>query len=147
MGQTIRVGAYVLLLEEGKLLLCRLSRPTPKGLIWTLPGGGLEFGEHPEQAAVREAREETGFEVALEGLVSVESYLGVEVQHLCFIYRGRILSGELAFEQNGSTDEVRWVTPAEAGELALVELAVDGIRHAFSSSRVVGADGAEQAGS
>jgi ADP-ribose pyrophosphatase YjhB (NUDIX family) len=128
----IRVGAYVLLLEEGKLLLCRLVHPTPKGLLWTLPGGGLEFGEHPEAAAVREAREETGFKVGLGPLVAVESYVGPDVQHLCFVYRAQILGGELTVEAEGSTNEVRWVTPEEARDLPLVELAADGIRHAFS---------------
>lgn len=128
----IRVGAYVLLVEAGKLLLCKLVHPTPKGLFWTLPGGGLEFGEHPEQAAVREAREETGFDVALEGLVAVENYVGPEQQHLCFVYRARILGGELTVEQDGSTNEVRWTTPEEARQMLLVELAADGMRHAFT---------------
>ena len=128
----IRVGAYVLLVEAEKLLLCRLVHPTPKGLFWTLPGGGLEFGEHPETAAVREAREETGFDVALDGLVAVESYVGPDVQHLCFVYRARLLGGELTVEEDGSTNEVRWTAPEEGKAMLLVELAADGMRHAFS---------------
>lgn len=134
MSGVLRVGAYVLLTEEDRILLCRLSSPTPKGLWWTLPGGGLEFGERPEEAAVREAWEETGFEVALEGLASVENYVGLALQHLCFVYQARIVSGELTTEVDGSTAEVRWVTQTEAEALPLVELAADGVRLAFAPS-------------
>lgn len=60
---------------EGVALLCRratdgallmvLQAGPGEPLTWAVPGGGIESGETPEQAAVREAREETGLEVAL----------------------------------------------------------------------------------
>ena len=68
--QWTRVAAYVLLTDQDRILLCRLSRPTKD---WTLPGGGLNFGERPEDAAVRESLEETGYNVRITGLSSVDS--------------------------------------------------------------------------
>jgi 8-oxo-dGTP pyrophosphatase MutT (NUDIX family) len=49
-------------------LLCILLRdPTTRVVRWFLPGGAIERGESPEEAAVREALEETGYRVAIEG--------------------------------------------------------------------------------
>lgn len=55
--------------DRGVLLVER--RSPPHG--WALPGGFVDAGETVEQAAVREAREETGLEVALTGLLGVYS--------------------------------------------------------------------------
>ena len=46
----------------GRLLLIRRGHDPHRGL-WSLPGGRIEAGESPEQAVVREVREETGLEV------------------------------------------------------------------------------------
>jgi 8-oxo-dGTP diphosphatase len=58
-------GVNVAVLREGRvLLMLRAELP-----VWCLPGGHIEPGETPEQAAVREAAEETGLQVRLIGRV------------------------------------------------------------------------------
>ncbi len=57
---------------------------------WGLPGGSLEYGEHPEKAVVREVREETGLNVCIEKLLLVNSWLPdrVGLYYLCRITDG-----------------------------------------------------------
>jgi len=52
---------------EGRVLLARHV----EGQQWVLPGGAIELGEVPADAAIREMREETGIAVRLTGLVGV----------------------------------------------------------------------------
>ena len=56
--------------QPGEVLLIRRANP-PLG--WAVPGGFVEVNESTEQAAVREAREETGLQVTLQGLLGVYS--------------------------------------------------------------------------
>lgn len=114
----LRVGAYAVLTDGGRLLLPHLNDHV--GVGWTLPGGGLEPGEHPEAAAVREVFEETGYDVELTATLGVNSFvvggdrrlraqdMGTDLQILQIIYRARILGGELRVEVDGSTDDVAW---------------------------------------
>jgi len=57
---------------------------------WGLPGGGLEYGEHPEDAVVREVWEETGLNVCIDKLLLVNSWLPdrVGLYYLCRIKDG-----------------------------------------------------------
>lgn len=51
----------VVLDPDGRVLLFRYDDPPPLGVHWLTPGGGIDDGETPAQAAAREVREETGW--------------------------------------------------------------------------------------
>ncbi|MBX3142218.1 MAG: NUDIX domain-containing protein [Trueperaceae bacterium] len=73
-GFDTRVGAYCVLVENDAVLLVHLRTEQFEKGEWTLPGGGVDPLEKPEQAALREVREETGLEVELTGLLAVDSF-------------------------------------------------------------------------
>jgi ADP-ribose pyrophosphatase YjhB (NUDIX family) len=60
-----RVAAYAVILREGRILLSRLAPSVTPEELWTLPGGGLDHGEDPRDAVVREIREETGLDAMI----------------------------------------------------------------------------------
>jgi ADP-ribose pyrophosphatase YjhB (NUDIX family) len=60
----------VIIEVEGKIVLVRRKYP-PQG--WAIPGGFIDAGERAEEAAIREAREETGLSVTLNALLGVYS--------------------------------------------------------------------------
>jgi len=135
-----RIGAYVVVLDEaGRLLLCRNGDGGPEHGSWTLPGGGLEFGEDPAAGALRELEEETGLRGELDAIAAVRSRhvergpaSGRRPVHAVFlIYRGHVLGGTLRPEVGGSTDECAWLTRNEAERLSLMELGRIGVRLAF----------------
>lgn len=133
MDHDTRVGAYAVLVRDERLLLAHWVAEPGLQAGWTLPGGGLEFGESPEQAAVREAREETGYEVELTRILGFDSeHITAEeratgrprrsLHSLRVIYEARIIGGELSVEVEGSTDDVRWAALAEVSTLHRVRL-------------------------
>ena len=124
-----RAAAYAVVVEAGRLLLTRLSsRQT-----WTLPGGGIEHGETPVQAAVREVYEETGLALRPGGLLDVDSihftgqapdgrwedYHGIRV-----VYAGSVPGGSTpqVIEVDGSTEQAAWVSRSELARLRLTSL-------------------------
>lgn len=128
--QRIRPGAYAWCERDGALLLCRLSDATPWSGSWTLPGGGLRFGEAPEPGLLRELVEETGLGGRVERLIDVlskvlepsETYSGHRIQTLSLLYRVTVTSGDLRDEADGSTDAARWVPVADLDALPAVPL-------------------------
>ncbi len=132
-----RVSAYGLLVKDEKILLCRLSQRVMKSAgHWTLPGGGLDFGESPEVGMVREFAEETGLMVKAGSLVAVDS-LSDEVNGTLFhsiriLYKAIYVSGELQFEQDGTTDLCEWFTEQQALAQPLIGLSQLGVKHAFA---------------
>ncbi len=128
--QRVRLGAYAWCERDGSVLLTRVSADGPGGGLWTLPGGGLDFGEAPEDGARREVREETGYEVALGALLGVRSDVlepeqtisGHRVQTVGLVFRGEITGGELIVEFEGSTDMAEWVAFERLDELPPVGL-------------------------
>ena len=100
-------GAHLLIADdEGRLLVVRT---TYLGREWMLPGGRVERGERPHEAAVRETREETGIEAAVDRLVAVDAS---DRDGVSFIYVARATGGDLA-PQLGEIAEAGWVPRAE----------------------------------
>jgi len=65
--------AGVLVLRDSSVLLVRQYRFLINGLSWEVPGGKVDDGENPEEAAIREVREETG--LLCQNLIPLASYL------------------------------------------------------------------------
>ena len=138
-ARTTRVAAYGLLVEEGRLLLCRLSEGV-RGHHgrWTLPGGGIEFGETPADAMVREVEEETGLLVRPAGVADVVSlhleHEDGEFHGIRIVYFTEILGGTLRSEVDGTTDLAAWHSFEAARALPLVGLAETGLALAASGA-------------
>lgn len=101
---------------------------------WTLLGGGLEFGESPEKAVVREVGEETGIRIKVRSIALIDSIVdtsGNEDFHgIRIVYHADIIGGQLRHETSGSTDHCEWHPLHPIGNIPLVDLAQVGIRYA-----------------
>ena len=83
-------GAQAVIFDEAGRVLLSHRRDCD---FWNLPGGGVESGEAPWQAVVREAREETGLEVAVERLIGLYSWLHED--EIIFVFLCRATGGAL----------------------------------------------------
>lgn len=126
-NQITRISAYGLVFRGEDILLCRISEQVASHAgMWTLPGGGLEFGEDPKAGMIREVYEETGLTVRARELVGIHS-LNLEREKLSFhgvriIYHTEVTGGEIRFEADGTTDMCQWFPLEKVDELAVVDL-------------------------
>jgi 8-oxo-dGTP diphosphatase len=116
----------------GRVLLVRLSADALEPGQWLPPGGGVEHGEHPADAVVREIAEETGLEVAVTGLRAVLADV-VTVGDLAIhndrvVYDVAVRGGRLRDEPDGTTDRVAWCRREELPGLPLLPFAAEVLR-------------------
>src|SRR5690349_22298867 len=85
------LGAGIIIERDGKILLIDRS----DGLGYTIPGGIVHYRETVEQCVLREAREETGYDVQLTGFVGVYSGLKRDPRFraVALAYKGTIVAG------------------------------------------------------
>jgi len=128
------VGVGAIVIEEDRVLLVKRAHPPIQGQ-WSIPGGVLEVGELVREAAIREAREETGLIVEPGDLLGVfdrvlrDSSNRIQYHYVLIDFLCRRVGGELHAASDAS--EVRWFTPAELPTLGLAEDTQDVIRKGF----------------
>lgn len=104
-----KVGAAVLALsDDNRVLLVRRSVDPARG-TWCLPGGFMEIGETPQDTAMRECQEESGFTVEIAGLIDVYYYENYRGSGVLIVYHGRITGG--AAQPNDDADAVALFGP------------------------------------
>ena len=124
-----RVGAYAIVVDEGRLLMSRLAGWVPGGGgMWSLPGGGIDPGEEPLDAVVRECHEETGQHVVVGDLLQLQSRrwsdAGEDFHALRLVYAAQCPEPSPArvVEVDGSTGEAAWVPLGEVAGLPLASM-------------------------
>ena len=132
------VGVGAIIIEDSRVLLVKRARP-PLQDHWSIPGGVLEVGELVREAAIREAREETGLTVEPGELLGVYDRVlrnpeqRVQYHYVLIDFLCRRLGGELQAADDAA--EVRWFTREELPALNLAKDTQDVIRKGFDKRR------------
>lgn len=102
LNEVIRVRTGVAVIQNGQILLVPHYNTDLAPLIWYLPGGGVDYCETVEAAAIREFVEETGFLIQLSHLLDVSEVIIKEKpwHSLTISYYGTITGGQLLGEVN-----------------------------------------------
>jgi 8-oxo-dGTP diphosphatase len=132
--ETPLVGVGAIIIENARVLLVKRAHP-PLEAQWSIPGGVLEVGELVREAAIREAREETGLIVAPADLLGVYDRVlrneekRVQYHYVLIDFLCHKVGGELSAASDAA--EVRWFTREELPALNLAEDTQDVIRKGF----------------
>jgi 8-oxo-dGTP pyrophosphatase MutT (NUDIX family) len=104
--EKVEVVVGVLLEKDGKFLLVQESREPKRGL-WNWPAGKVDKGDNIKQTAIKEAREESGFDVSLVREIGVfHGDISEPVKHLFY---AEIIGGKLEFPLDEIMD-ASWFT-------------------------------------
>ncbi len=98
--------------KDGKILLVQEAKESAYGL-WNVLTGKIDPPEKIIDCAIREVKEETGFDVRLDGLIGVYQYFSnAQTTTIRFQFKASIVSGKLKI-QDGEILNAKWFTPKE----------------------------------
>jgi 8-oxo-dGTP diphosphatase len=142
MGQRVqRLAAYAVIVRGDRILLSRLSERVTRNELWTLPGGGVDHGEDPRTAVVREVYEETGLHAEIGLMARVFSMhledtwrrgRRVDAHSVRIVYDGWVAADApepQVMEIDGSTSDAAWQPIAAVldGSLPTVSLVTEAL--------------------
>lgn len=147
---SIRAKVVCLLRNGDRVLLLRITDPYDGREFLIPPGGGVEFGETLEQAAVREIAEEVGLRIAsphrLGMFENIFRYNDKPEHELVFVYEAECSDLELCEKQeititesNGNQFAARWYTHSESLATGL-SLFPEGLRELLAADGIVVGD-------
>jgi len=139
--QRQRVAAYAVIIRDDEILLSRLAPRISRNPLWTLPGGGLDHGEDPRAAVVREVHEETGLDATVSGEARVYSMHNARARFgsnnadyhaLRIVFEGWVPADSPAprvVEVDGSTVDAAWhpLDRVLSGELPVTGLVAEAL--------------------
>ena len=109
----INVSVALIINEQGKILFTQRYNPTSSEVNdkWQLPGGTVEYGEHPIETLRREIKEEVNLTIqplTHYPAVVTHIYPHDPTQIILFVYPATIISGTLSFKNDPYTKDARW---------------------------------------
>jgi 8-oxo-dGTP diphosphatase len=130
------VGAVIV--DAGRVLAARRTRPADLAGHWEFPGGKAEVGEDPRDALVREIREELSASVAVGDEVRGDGAgWPISAGYVLRLFRASVVAGEL--QPGTDHDLLRWLAPDDLESLDWLpsdRLALPVVRASVSSDPV-----------
>ena len=129
------VGLGSIIIQDDRVVLVKRAHPPIQG-HWSIPGGVLEVGERVREAAIREAREETGLIVEPGELLGVYDRIlrdpeqRVQYHYVLIDFLCRSAGGELLAASDAA--DVRWFKREELSALNLAKDTLDVIQKGFA---------------
>lgn len=138
-----RISAYGLVVADGSILLARIAAGYPGAGNWTLPGGGLDWGEAPQDALHRELYEETGLRGEIRSLLGIDSLHFertldgklVGFHGLRIIYEVSAAGEPRVTEVDGSVIDAKWHPLDGILQIATVDLVPAALRMLAQAGR------------
>jgi len=102
----------VSIIHEDKLLMIKENKATVRN-TWNFPSGRIEYHEDILEAARREAKEETGYDVKLTATTGIYNFMSsTNHQVILFHFIGEIIGGSLQLDKAEIIDS-KWIAPAD----------------------------------